>query len=556
VASGLSILLVGLGGTALILANAGPKPFGIPDAFWTWLIAASCITVGSLGVRTLRWVFLLRRAGIRLTITDSSIGYLAGLSLLFVPFLLGETALRGVVHRSRGNVPIRTTCVLVLWERYLDVVALAAIACIASRQPGGWTLLLLGVLVTAASQSVRGLILRLMVATVNLATSQVVGAPVPVDRTTLKRLTTHRTWLVALATSIAAWTLPGVALWGLAHSWNPEFSMRAGQYAYASSSLTGAFVLAPGGVLVVGESLLDFLKAHAGLPDVSATLTVLAIRVTTVGLATALGSLFLWVHLQSGRKSSARHFDEIAHAYDTQIPEWRRRALLSRKTLLMERVLRAYGAGLHGLDVGCGQGWYVARMRALGFDVQGMDDSPRQVEAARKNLNDPAVVTHGTMLQIPAPAASYDFVYCINVLHHLDSVAQQQAAFAELDRVLRAGGLMFVHEINTRNILFRFYMGYVFPALNCIDEGVERWLLPNRLETYTSAAVAEVHYFTFLPEFLPEIFVRLLGPLERFLEASPLRAYSAHYMAVLQKPLHPPGLSSTATPAPRSHALE
>jgi hypothetical protein len=96
---------------------------------------------------------------------------------------------------------------------------------------------------------------------------------------------------------------------------------------------------------------------------------------------------------------------------------------------------------------------------------------------------------------------------------------------------------MFVHEINTRNILFRFYMGYVFPALNCIDEGVERWLLPSRLETYTSAAVAEVHYFTFLPEFLPETFVRLLGPLERFLEASPLRAYSAHYMAVLQKPL-------------------
>jgi hypothetical protein len=30
--------------------------------------------------------------------------------------------------------------------------------------------------------------------------------------------------------------------------------------------------------------------------------------------------------------------------------------------------------------------------------------------------------------------------------------------------------------------------------------------------------------------------VRLLAPIERLLESSPLREYSAHYMAVLRKP--------------------
>jgi len=101
--------------------------------------------------------------------------------------------------------------------------------------------------------------------------------------------------------------------------------------------------------------------------------------------------------------------------------------------------------------------------------------------------------------------------------------------------VLKPGGRLFVHEINTRNVLFRFYMGYVFPSLNCIDEGNERWLLPHALGGYTDARTIGIEYFTFLPDFMPAPIVRLLRPIEKLLEASPLRVYSAHYMAILQK---------------------
>ena len=91
----------------------------------------------------------------------------------------------------------------------------------------------------------------------------------------------------------------------------------------------------------------------------------------------------------------------------------------------------------------------------------------------------------------------------------------------------------------TGNVLFRFYMGYVFPSLNCIDEGVERWLLPHGLAEYTRARGLEVRHFTFLPDFVPRSIAGLLRPLERLLEASPLRVYSAHYMAVLEKEARP-----------------
>src|SRR5439155_16926749 len=113
---------------------------------------------------------------------------------------------------------------------------------------------------------------------------------------------------------------------------------------------------------------------------------------------------------------------------------------------------------------------------------------------------------------------------------------EQRHAFDELLRILNTGGLLFVHEINTRNMLFRFYMGYVFPSLNCIDEGVERWLRADRMTQYTEAPVVDVRYFTFLPDFVPQRIVRMLSMIEGALERSGLRIFSAHYMAVLEKP--------------------
>jgi SAM-dependent methyltransferase len=175
-------------------------------------------------------------------------------------------------------------------------------------------------------------------------------------------------------------------------------------------------------------------------------------------------------------------------------------------------------------------------MRELGFEVDGIDASAGQLALAARHVGTGGRVSLGSVLNVPEPPGTYDFIYTINVLHHLGSVEEQRRAFAELLRVLRPGGLLFVHEINTRNILFRFYMGYVFPSLNCIDEGVERWLLPHRMAMYTDALLVDLRYFTFLPDFLPQAFVRLLAPLERLLESSPLGPYSAHYMAVLRKP--------------------
>jgi SAM-dependent methyltransferase/uncharacterized membrane protein YbhN (UPF0104 family) len=533
-ASAAAILVVGLIATVLILGNFTGSFGPIRPAFWAYLVGACVLTVVSVTVRSLRWIFLLRRAGTRIPIRDAYIGYFAGLSLLLTPFLLGEIAVRAWVLRTRARVPVATTVVVNLWDRLLDLIALAVIAGFAGIAIGGSIApLSVGLLVAAALSLVpgmRGLLLRGVARISGLLADRVeIRAAADVGK-----LAATPTWLAALGASIGAWLLPGLAFWGLAGVGGSTFGVLQAEHAYAVSAGLGGLVLAPGGVVVTGRSLLEALEA-AGFPAGTAAITVFATRLATAGAATALGVVFLLLHLR-WRSVAASHFDEIADVYDVQLPEARRLALLTRKTEMMRDVLAGgRSTGSVGLDAGCGQGQHVGRMRELGFDVSGVDVSPAQVARAARKLGSPDLVRLGSVTDIPARDAAYDFVYVVNVLHHLESIDEQRHAVGELLRVLRPGGTLFIHEINTRNILFRFYMGYVYPSLNCIDEGVERWLLPHRLHAYTDAPVEQIRYFTFLPEFLPSAVVRLLTPIERVLEGSPLRIFSAHYLAVLRK---------------------
>src|SRR5262249_11489023 len=111
----------------------------------------------------------------------------------------------------------------------------------------------------------------------------------------------------------------------------------------------------------------------------------------------------------------------------------------------------------------------------------------------------------------------------------------QAAACREIARVLKPGGVFVVHETNTRNPLFRFYMGYVFPMLKSIDEGTEWWIPPDRWRTVEGFEVADLRHFTFLPDMIPKPLMPALLALERRLEKSALRTYSVHYMVALRK---------------------
>lgn len=106
----------------------------------------------------------------------------------------------------------------------------------------------------------------------------------------------------------------------------------------------------------------------------------------------------------------------------------------------LRRVLPPRGDGLRLLDVGCGTGHHLARLRLQGFEVAGMDGSQAMLERARRN-NPGVDLRLGDVEQLPFEDASFDLAVCIEVLRYLPS---PEPCLREARRVLRQNGILLV----------------------------------------------------------------------------------------------------------------
>lgn len=86
------------------------------------------------------------------------------------------------------------------------------------------------------------------------------------------------------------------------------------------------------------------------------------------------------------------------------------------------------------LDVGCGSGVLLARMKALGWDVEGVEVDPGAVEAGRKRG---LAVRLGTLHEQRFPDASFDAIHSAHVIEH---VHDPVGLLKECRRILRPGG--------------------------------------------------------------------------------------------------------------------
>jgi SAM-dependent methyltransferase len=96
------------------------------------------------------------------------------------------------------------------------------------------------------------------------------------------------------------------------------------------------------------------------------------------------------------------------------------------------------------LDAGCGSGqtmrWALRRLGA-GWRAVGLDVSMDGVAAARASGLD---VMHASALDIPLPTASVDLIITLDVLQHLPLGGGDVTALAEMHRVLKPGGTLFI----------------------------------------------------------------------------------------------------------------
>jgi 2-polyprenyl-6-hydroxyphenyl methylase/3-demethylubiquinone-9 3-methyltransferase len=117
-----------------------------------------------------------------------------------------------------------------------------------------------------------------------------------------------------------------------------------------------------------------------------------------------------------------------------------------RRVLIEE--LRLAPVGLQVLDIGCGGGLLAEEFARLGCAVMGVDPSEESLVAARTHA-----ATQGLTIgyqcalgeALPFADASFDIVYCCDVLEHVTDLGQ---VIAETARVLRPGGTYLYDTIN------------------------------------------------------------------------------------------------------------
>jgi len=116
-------------------------------------------------------------------------------------------------------------------------------------------------------------------------------------------------------------------------------------------------------------------------------------------------------------------------------------------------------AGSRGLDVGCGVGLYTLWLaEAIGAHghVLGIDTSAERIAAAQCLVGHAIEagrleLRQGDGTTIAAPDNHFDWVWCGDVLHHIDTPL---VALKEFMRVLRPGGSIIIKESQVLHALF------------------------------------------------------------------------------------------------------
>ena len=170
------------------------------------------------------------------------------------------------------------------------------------------------------------------------------------------------------------------------------------------------------------------------------------------------------------------------------------------------------------LDFGTGIGNSLPHLKRLfpAAAITGLDVSQMSLEVAERRFPGQArLVRYDGGGAIPLPDAGFELIFSACVFHHID-VAEHGAIFADLRRLLTAGGLLAVFEHNPVNPVTRHIV-----ATCPFDENAVLLPAPALRKSQAQAGFArvEVAYTGFFPGPL-----RALRPLERLMTALPFGA--------------------------------
>jgi len=121
--------------------------------------------------------------------------------------------------------------------------------------------------------------------------------------------------------------------------------------------------------------------------------------------------------------------------------------------MVEKKLLEKINSAAHILDLGCGFGRFSIGAAQLGFDIVGVDITPRAIEAAirrakKLNLSNAHFIL-GDMTHLPFKDRIFDYVFCPRFsINAIATFSQRKKAVEEMLRVVKNGGTVFIESFN------------------------------------------------------------------------------------------------------------
>lgn len=222
-------------------------------------------------------------------------------------------------------------------------------------------------------------------------------------------------------------------------------------------------------------------------------------------------------------------FDAVAAVYDESLPAHVMEHYIGKRVAYVRDHVPA---GSHILDVGCGTGVLAERLLREGYDVTGADPFAAMLDVMRKR--DPRLTTvHAHGQDLPFPDDTFDFTYCVAVMHHVADPKDVHDTLTEMVRVTKPGGLVMVWDHNPRNPYWPILMKRV-PQ----DTGAERLIPEDEIVRGLRAGGAtpvEIVTSGLMPDFTPKPLTGLVTGIERVVERTPLLNHLAAHNVILAR---------------------
>lgn len=223
-------------------------------------------------------------------------------------------------------------------------------------------------------------------------------------------------------------------------------------------------------------------------------------------------------------------FDAVADEYDESLPVHVMEHYINKRTAFVRQHVPV---GSKILDVGCGTGVLAERLLREEYDVTGADPFAAMLKHMARR--DPRLKTvHASGQSLPFADGTFDFTYCVAVLHHVAEPKNVRDTLVEMCRVTKPGGLVLIWDHNPRNPYWPILMKRV-PQ----DTGAERLIPEQEILDGLKAGGAtpiEAKPLGMVPDFTPKPLMAPVARLERIIEQIPfLNRLCAHNVILARK---------------------